>query len=96
MTHDPNRNIKDLLNDFLKNAKFKPKLDGQAVKDAWMELFGENIARYTLDIRFKNGELRVKLSSASLREELMRGRDQIIDNLNRHLGRKLVRRLKLL
>ncbi len=96
MPRDPNRNIKELLDEFVKNAKFKPKLDGQAVKDAWNELFGENIAKYTLEIRFKNGELRVKLSSASLREELMRGRDQIIDNLNRHLGRKLVRSLKLL
>ncbi len=96
MPRDPNRNIKELLDEFVKNAKFKPKLDGQAVKDAWNELFGENIAKYTLEIRFKNGELRVKLSSASLREELMRGRDQIIDNLNRQLGRKLVRSLKLL
>jgi len=96
MTRDPNRNIKDLLNEFLQNAKFKPKLDGQAVKDAWMELFGENIAPYTLDIRFKDGELRVRLSSASLREELMRGREQIVENLNRHLGRELVRTLKLL
>ncbi len=96
MPRDPNRNIKDLLNEFLKNAKFKPKLDGQAVKDAWSELFGENIANYTLDIRFKDGELQVKLSSASLREELMRGREQIIENLNRYLGRPLVTGLKLL
>lgn len=96
MTHDPNRNIKDLLSEFRQNGKFKSKLDGQAVKDAWQELYSKNIAPFTLDIHFKEGELTIKLSSAPLREELSRDKKRIIDNLNQHIGHQLVKTLKLL
>lgn len=67
------------------------------LKLAWADLLGPAVNSRTTSIHFgRDGKLRVKLSSAPLRNELMYSRSQILDELNRTLGEPLVKELDLI
>jgi len=93
---DNNRNIKDLLDSFIRRSAFKEGLDAERVRKAWFRLFDRNIASFTLSVDYKEGVLKVKLSSAALREELSRNKKSILDNLNQALGEILVHEIRFL
>ncbi len=96
MEHDDNKNIKDLLDAFIRRSAFKDNLDGERVRKAWFRLFDKNIASYTMSLDFKEGVLKVRLSSAPLREELSRNKKSLIEHLNRALGDILVHEIRFL
>lgn len=56
----------------------------------WKEILGPGIATYTKNLFVKNQTLYVHLSSSVLRQELMMKREQIIKNLNQHVGAQVI------
>jgi len=97
MTHDDDmRNIKDILNDFLRSSKLDKKLLPVRVKAAWNELMKHSVAPYTSKIDFKHGVLTIRLTSATLREELFREKQKIIDLMNGHLGENIIQDIRFL
>ena len=50
------------------------------------EVVGEAIARYTSDLRIRNGILYAKVSSAPLRQNLQMAHKNIADKINAHVG----------
>jgi len=93
--HGENTNIGDVLKDFIKANKLQSGLDKVDVKEAWFNVMGEAIDKYTTQVKLERDTLFVALSSSVLREELSYGREKIIRLLNEELGKELITKLVL-
>ena len=85
----------DALKEFVGKHKLQKGLDKVQVRDVWNDQMGPAIAKYTTAIKLDRDTLFVQLSSSVLREELSYGKQHIIDNLNKSLGKDLVKKLVL-
>ncbi len=88
--------VKDVMHEMLKENKLQKGIDQVNVKDAWQTVMGKGVYGYTDEIIFKNDTLIIRLSSATLREELSYGKEKIIDMMNEKLGKVIINKLKLL
>jgi hypothetical protein len=87
------QHIKQFISDIRKDRKLKKGLEKAQIKKLWGELMDATIDKYTSDVTYENGTLYVQLSSSALREELNRGKTKIINLLNSHLGKKLIKKI---
>ncbi|MFM1878344.1 MAG: hypothetical protein RLZZ241_1210 [Bacteroidota bacterium] len=92
---DENQSIQKVLESFLSENNLKKGLDQVDLAKAWNDVLGPGVASYTRSVQFKSGQLKVKLNSSVLREELSLGQSKIIELLNEHLGKELVESLIL-
>ncbi len=88
--------VKDIMQEMLQENKLQKGIDQVNVKEAWESVMGKGVNGYTDEVVFKNGTLFIRLSSATLREELSYGKDKIIAMLNEKLGKAIISKLKLL
>lgn len=93
---EQNKNIKDLLEAFIRRSSFKSQLDAERISKTWYALFDKNIAGFTQSLSFKEGILYVRLHSAPLREELSRNKKSIIQHINEALAEPLVEDIRFL
>ncbi|MEP2937182.1 MAG: DUF721 domain-containing protein [Gilvibacter sp.] len=84
-----------ILKNIIQSGKLEKGLDKVAVRDAWNQMMGVAIAKYTTSIYLERDTLHVNLSSSVLREELSYGKQKIIDMLNEELGKPLVKKIIL-
>jgi hypothetical protein len=57
---------------------------------AWPELMGIAVANRTKEIRIQNKKLFLTIDSSVMREELLLGKQIIIDRLNDYAGQEIV------
>ena len=67
-----------------------PKLNEMEIISAWPELMGPAVAHRTKEIKISNNILRLKIESSVMREELLYGKQIIIDRLNDFAGKKII------
>lgn len=77
------------------NGLEKPLLEHRVVEQ-WGEILGKTIARYSRDIKIKDGMLRVRITNAALRQELFEQRFRLIQKLNDAVGGDVVKDIRLL
>ncbi len=82
--------VGDAINEFLKQEKLDVKISRFTVKNSWKEIVGEHISNNTLDISFNDKVMFLTLKSASLKQELIFSKQQMIDNVNRFCGYRLI------
>lgn len=87
--------ISEILKTIIEGYRLDKKIDQTRIVEVWADVMGSGIQTYTTGIYLKNSTLFVKLSSAIVRDELSYGKFRIIDNLNRELGREVIKELKL-
>ena len=75
------KNVGQIINDLLQ----KEHLDV-----LWPQIVGNGINRYTISRSVTGGVMTVRLSSASLANELMLIRASIIQRINEALGREII------
>lgn len=85
--------VGDAINQFLKQEKLDVKISRFSVKNSWKEIVGEHVANNTNDISFNDTTLFLTLKSAALKQELSFSKQQIIDNINRFCGYKLIQEI---
>ncbi len=78
--------LSDVLNAFLRQNGLETPLNQYRLVESWTEVVGKTIARYTGDLFIKNQTLYVKVTSPSLKSDLMMGRSSLVRQLNRHVG----------
>jgi hypothetical protein len=83
--------LKELVNQMLRAYGLGDRLDEVSLLKSWEDICGKMIARHTRDIYFKSGTLYVELDSAPLRQELSYARTKLIERLNEHAGRTMVK-----
>ena len=86
----------DILKSFIQENHLDSGLHKVEVEEAWKELMGPGVNKYTSKIRFDEPTLYVYLSSSVLREELSYGKEKIINMINEHIGSpELIKKLVL-
>ena len=83
--------IGDLIRQFSQDKRIKAGLLRKRVESGWSELMGPYIGNETESIKLDNGVLQLRITSASLRQELHYSSDQIRDRLNEFLGEDYIR-----
>ena len=61
---------------------------------SWNAIVGEQIGRISSALRMENGVLFVSVATAPWRAELSLRRLEIIEKINRHAGRKIVKDIR--
>ena len=90
-----NVSIGDALKEFIQANRLEKGLDKVNAKEAWDNVMGNAISKYTTAIRLDRDTLTVQLSSSVLREELSYGTEKIIKLLNEELEKDLIKKLVL-
>ena len=84
------KNIKDLVMQNLRENGLETPLLQKRIVDAWPEVAGPSVARFTREVSIYNQVLYVKLSSPVLRPELSMRRQTFIDKLNHIVGARII------
>lgn len=84
------QNIKDLVMQNLRENGLETPLLQKRLVDAWPEVAGPSVARFTREVSIYNQVLYVKLSSPVLRTELSMRRQTFIDKLNHIVGARII------
>lgn len=90
MKRNNTEQIGDVLRQFLRQQGLETPLNEYRLVDAWKDVVGPVIARYTTNLFIKNQVLYVSLSSSVIRQELMMGREMLIRNLNVQVGSQVI------
>lgn len=90
MKRNNTEQIGDVLRQFLRQQGLETPLNEYRLVDAWKDVVGPVIARYTTNLFIKNQVLYVSLSSSVIRQELMMGREVLIRNLNAQVGSQVI------
>lgn len=88
--------LQDLLAKAYHRLDMDETVSEMEVKKAYAIVVGDFINRLTESVKFKNGVLRLKLSSAALRQELYYRRDGMMDRINEILDGSVVKRIEML
>lgn len=82
--------LKEIIDKFLKAYAWDGKMKEMDLVGAWPELMGIAVANRTKEIRIQNKKLYLTIDSAVMREELLLGKQIIIDRLNEYAGQEIV------
>ena len=82
--------LADVLHRYLRQEGLETPLNEYRLVDAWKDVVGPAIAKYTLNLFIKNQVLHVHLSSSVLRQELMMSRKMLVKSLNERVGSQVI------
>lgn len=82
--------IGDVIRIFLRQNALEAPLNEYRLVQAWQDVVGPAIYKYTSNLYIKNQTLYVHLTSSVLRQELMMGRALLVKNLNNHVGAQVI------
>ena len=82
--------IGEMIRKFVRQNGLESPLNEYRLVQAWKEVVGPAITKYTSNLYIKNQILYVHLTSSVLRQELMMGRDILVRNLNEKVGAQVI------
>ena len=80
----------DVIRRYLRLEGLETPLNEYRLVDAWKDVVGPAVTRYTTNLYIRNQVLYVHLASSVVRQELMMGRELLVRNLNRHVGAQVI------
>jgi predicted nucleic acid-binding Zn ribbon protein len=83
--------LKEAIDEFLKTFKLEKKIKEQQIINSWENVVGKGIARYTEQIKIKDGVLLVKLRSSVVRDELSYSKEKLLKALNSISGQPILK-----
>ena len=84
-----------MVRQFLRQEGLEAPLNEQRLMNAWPEVMGQAISRYTGEMFVKNQVLYVHLKSPALRQNMMMQRAQIVRRLNECVGSQVIVNIEL-
>ena len=82
--------IGDVIRKFFRINGLESPLNEYRLVQAWKDVVGPVISKYTSNLYIKNQILYVHLTSSVLRQDLMMGRDILVRNLNEKVGAQVI------
>ena len=82
--------IGEMIRKFIRQSGLESPLNEYRLVQAWREVVGPAISRYTSNLYIKNQILYVHLTSSVLRQELMMGREMLVRSLNQQVGAQVI------
>lgn len=83
--------IGEAIQQFLDQSRIKGDMQALQVEDAWEEIMGKTIARYTESIKIINDTLFITTHVAPLKQELIYQKEKIKLRVNEALGKNVIR-----
>ncbi|TVR84072.1 MAG: DUF721 domain-containing protein [Saprospirales bacterium] len=83
----------DMLKKISQSNKVEPGYNEFLIRKWWRESMGSIINENTKGIHLKNGNLFIKVESASLRSELSMSKPELLKKVNELLGRPVVEKI---
>ena len=80
----------DAINELFREHRLDVRLSQFSVRSGWKEIAGPVIARHTTNIYFNDKTIFVTLGNAALKQEVSYRRQELLDNINRFCGYRLV------
>lgn len=95
---NPKRNfnpisLKNILKSFVTQKSLQKGITNVRVCNAWKDVMGENVSKYTTQIRFSRKTLIVGIKSAALAMELSYKKDMILEKMNKHLNGEYINKI---
>lgn len=90
MRHSNEQNMKEAILEMMETYRIKNKYDETAVVANWEKIMGKTVANRTSEIFVKNKKLFIRLSSSTLKHEMLIAREQMMDLVNDHFGSQVV------
>ena len=87
--------LDEVLNKFLREGGLETPLLQKRVIDAWADITGPTVERYTGEKFIKNQTLFVKISNPSLRQDLSMMRTQLVKRLNEAVGSFVIAEVRI-
>ena len=84
------KSIDDLMGEFLRYSGLETPLLQHRLVNAWDEVMGPVVARYTRKKYISNQTLIVNIDNSALRAELSMMRSQVVEKLNSHVGARVI------
>ena len=82
--------LSNVMRKILKNPKLSKRLDNIKIIEIWNELIGSNLQKYVLDSKVYNGKLFIKLNSSTLRNEFIYKKSELLKQINKSFGKKII------
>ena len=82
--------IGDVIRKFFRQNGLESPLNEYRLVQAWKEVVGPVITRYTSNLYIKNQILYVHLTSSTVRQEMMMARDILVRRLNEQVGAQVI------
>ena len=82
--------IGQAIQEFLKQSRIKGGIQALQIEDAWEQIMGKTIARYTDKLQIIGDKLIITTSVAPLKHELVYQREKIKQRVNEALGQKVI------
>ena len=90
MKRNNTEQIGDVIRKFLRQSGLESPLNEFRLVDAWRDVVGPTISKYTLNLYIRNQTLFVHLSSSVLRQELQMQREMLVNHLNQQVGANVI------
>jgi predicted nucleic acid-binding Zn ribbon protein len=84
------QSVKDLIMRTLREQGLETPLQQKRLVEAWPEVAGDLIKRYTLNTYIYNQTLYVRLSNPALRADLSMRREEFVQKLNAVVGEQVI------
>ena len=84
------QSVKDLILQAMREQGLETPLNQKRLVEAWPEVAGPVIARYTLNTYIYNQTLFVRLSNPALRSDLSMMRQELVKKLNDYVGGQII------
>ncbi len=85
--------LKEEMDSFMNHIGLDTKLHELKILDVWKECVGESIAEYSSPVELRKNKLFVSVESAAWRYELSLKKNEIMEKLNGHFNKKLIREI---
>ena len=84
------RKLSSVIKKIVSNPKISDKLENLKIIEIWNEILGNNLLKYIIDIKVYNRKLLVKIKSSTLRNELGFKKTDLINQINKRFGKKII------
>lgn len=82
--------MKELVDKLMSAYQLKGKLTEIDVLNRWEEMMGKAVASRTTNLQIRSGVLIIGLNSSVMRDELLHGKQIIIQRVNETAGKQLI------
>lgn len=82
--------MKEVFDRLMKAYQLHGKMHELEVLDKWEEMMGKAVALRTTELKIKDRVLHLSLNSSVMREELLHGKQVIIERVNQTAGKQLI------
>ncbi len=96
MKRNEARSVSEILTDVLKGQNLDQRLREIRAAEIWPTIVGPAVNQRTIERRVDNGVMKVRIASASMRQELTMHKEAIITSINKNVGEGTISDLKFM